>query len=542
MHSLRLRLVLISTLISGVAIVGMAALSWYFMRKAVMESIDLRLSGLAGRTIRELHPRVDFDRIGETIDITYGDDIESGALMMEVRDHVNDVRVYASVDNFEELKSHFPAGFPSTVPEPRQRPEWGDPGDFLGAEFAPPLGIGGGDETAGKGERPIPPRERGERPDGRPIPPPLPEGMDRRPHPIDGKKGGRDPREGREEFATADYNGKRWRFVVIRERGYFVLAGLDLSRSRAELKQLEQGLFVGVPIALVLIGFGGWLVAERALRPLRTISETASQITARELSARMPENRDTDPEISRLIAVLNRMMDRLETSFSHANRFSADVSHELKTPLAIIQGEIESALHECRPGTSEEKRLLVLREESNRLKSIIRSLMLLSQADVGELIRKSDRVLVSEELLSIVEDAEIMAESAKVRIESEIENGAEILGDAVLLRQALLNLVNNAIKYNEEGGYVRLELSSENRKHRIVVANSGPGIGDEERERVFERFFRADAARSRGVHGFGLGLSLAKAVFEGHGGKLELEQADEKETRFVVTLPAAGSL
>ncbi|MAS95265.1 MAG: hypothetical protein CMO55_18865 [Verrucomicrobiales bacterium] len=534
MHSLRIRLVLISTLISGVAIVGMAVLSWFVMRRTVLESIDIRLAGIAGRTIRDMHPRVDWNSITRTIDITHGDDMEEGVLILYARDDVNDEVVYSSVDKFDELRSNFPEGFPSAVPEPRRRPEWHDPLERLerinsDSEQGPPArprpaGAGGsGGFPKGKGEK-------GKWKDGD------------RPPPLSGKKGPGRAREGQEEYATASYDGKRWRFVVVRERGYFILAGLDLSRSREELKQLERGLLIAVPIALAMIAFGGWLVAERALRPLRTISETASQVTARELSARMPENKDTDPEISRLVAVLNRMMDRLEMSFSHANRFSADVSHELKTPLAIIQGEIESALRECRPGTSEEKRLLVLREETNRLKSIIRSLMLLSQADVGELIRKTDRVQVTEELISIVEDAEIMAESANVFIDAVIEEGAEIIGDAVLLRQALLNLVNNAIKYNKEDGFVRLELSKVDGKLKLVVANSGPGIAEEEREKVFDRFFRADAARSRGVHGFGLGLSLAKAVFEGHGGKLVLEHADEEETRFVVTLPPAPRL
>lgn len=532
MHSLRVRLVLISTLISGVAIVGMAILSWFVMRRTVLESIDLRLSGIAGRAIRDMHPRVNWEDMRQNITITHGDDIEEGLLLLHARDDVNDNIVFSSVDDFDTLKSHFPDGFPSDAPTPRRRPEWHDPMSFLEPGLGPDL------------ERPKPPRPRSgeedsEPPAGKGEKAKRKEGKKEFRPPLGGKKGLGRPGQGEEEYATASYDGKRWRFVVIRERGYFILAGLDLSRSREELKQLEKGLLLGIPIALALIAFGGWLVAERALRPLRTISETASQITARELSARMPENKDTDPEISRLVAVLNRMMDRLEMSFSHANRFSADVSHELKTPLAIIQGEIESALRECRPGTSEEKRLLVLREETNRLKSIIRSLMLLSQADVGELIRKSDRVQVTQELISIVEDAEIMAESADVFIDAVIEEGAEIIGDAVLLRQALLNLVNNAIKYNKEGGFVRLELSKVNGKLRLVVANSGPGITEDERERVFERFFRADAARSRGVHGFGLGLSLARAVFEGHGGKLELEHADEEETRFVVTLPPA---
>ena len=535
MRSLRIRLVLISTLISGVAIIGMAVLSWTVMRKAVLESVELRLASISSRLITLMHPRVNWDSFSENISITYGDDFEDITLMLLVRDDVNENVIFSSIENFDSVRASFPEGFPSKAPAPQQRPEWhGGEGGLLG-DFPRPRMVGGKED----GESgPLPP-DRPKGPKGLPGQPG--DGKAKEGHPNGPKSGGKgkEGRRGRMEYATAEFDGKTWRYVIARDRGYFVFAGIDLARSREELRQLEKGLFVGIPVALLLIAFGGWLVAERAMRPLRTISETANQITARELSARLPESKDSDPEISRLTGVLNRMMDRLESSFSHANRFSADVSHELKTPLAIIQGEIESALRECRPGTSEEKRLLVLREETNRLKSIIRSLMLLSQADVGELIRKSDRVNVSEELLSIVEDAEIMAESVGVRIESaRIEDKTAIIGDAVLFRQALLNLVNNAIKYNEEGGYVRIDLQREEGKLRIEISNSGPGIGSEEKAKVFDRFFRADQARTRGVHGFGLGLSLAKAVIEGHGGRLVLEDSSGDETMFVAILPA----
>lgn len=234
------------------------------------------------------------------------------------------------------------------------------------------------------------------------------------------------------------------------------------------------------------------------------------------------------------------MMDRLEKGFSHATRFSADVSHELKTPITVMQAEIETALRECEAGSPEETRMLVLREEANRLKSITRSLMLLSQADVGELIRRSDPIDLSMEVESLVEDAEIMAESAGVSIESAIEPGISIRGDSTLLQQALLNLVNNAIKYNREGGIVRFELRSEKEGVLVSVENTGPGIGHADAGRVFDRFFRADRARSRGVDGFGLGLSLAQAVIEGHGGGIRLARSDEEWTRFEVTLPSAG--
>ena len=311
-----------------------------------------------------------------------------------------------------------------------------------------------------------------------------------------------------------------------------MLAGLNLDKIGASLDGVKNAILFGIPFALVVIAIGGWAVAERALRPIRKIAAATSQITTRDLNERIPVGTNTDPEIAKLVAVLNGMMDRLETGFSHASRFSADVSHELKTPISVIQAEIESGLRECDPGTPEENRLLVLREETDRLKSITRSLMLLSQADAGELIRKDEMVNLSEELEALADDAEIIAESAGVRIESEIASRAEIKGDPVLLRQALLNLINNAIKYNHEGGFVRITLARESGYIRIAIENSGAGIPDEASAKVFDRFYRADPSRTRGIGGFGLGLSLARAVIEGHGGQLELADSEEGITRF----------
>jgi signal transduction histidine kinase len=231
------------------------------------------------------------------------------------------------------------------------------------------------------------------------------------------------------------------------------------------------------------------------------------------------------------------MMDRLETGFSHANRFSADVSHELKTPITVMQAEIETALQESVADSPEETRLLVLREEVGRLKSITQSLMLLSQADVGELIRKSDPISLSEELQSLVEDAEIVAEGAGISVAASLSPDVEVRGDPVLLRQALLNLINNAIKYNVPEGDVSVILAAQSDHAMISIENSSEGISPADQEKIFDRFYRADQSRSRGVDGFGLGLSLAQAVVKGHGGTIDLIVEEEKRTRFEVRFP-----
>ncbi|MEM6916310.1 MAG: ATP-binding protein, partial [Verrucomicrobiota bacterium] len=322
------------------------------------------------------------------------------------------------------------------------------------------------------------------------------------------------------------------------ERGYFVLAALDLTEAIADLRKLEKAFLIGIPVGIALIGFGGLFVVDRAMRPVREISEAAENITARDLSARIEGTRNSDPEFEHLVDVLNGMMERLEIGFSHANRFSADVSHELKTPITVMQGEIESALRQCEGGTGEEQRLLLLREETNRLKSITRSLMLLSQADVGELIRKSESIFLSEELTELVEDAEVLTGESEVEIQAEIEEGVVVSGDVTLVRQSMLNLINNAIKYNEPGGFVSLSLESDEKAAVIRVENSGAGIPQEARAKIFDRFYRADESRSRNVDGYGLGLSLTQAIIEGHGGTIELaDEGEEKTTQFVIRLP-----
>ncbi|MDF1860121.1 MAG: ATP-binding protein [Verrucomicrobiales bacterium] len=532
MRSLRTRLALISTFVSGVAIIGVSVLAWYFMVESVRESLDLRLDGISSRLIHDLHPRANWNQVENNIRISYGDDIDGELLHLHMRDDIEGLEIFSSFDDYEEFQEAFPEGFPARQPQPKERPDWRDDNLVKGAprspKGAPGRGLKGRKGPRSEGDAFLAEILGEEFLPGDGQIPPLESS-----NPFDV-----DPFEVA-ELATVNWKGKDWRIMIAHERGYYVMVALDLTASIAGLKRLERGLFIGIPLALAFIGFGGWLVAERALRPIRKIAETASHVTAKQLDARMEEKGHSDPEIEHLVEVLNGMMDRLEKGFSHATRFSADVSHELKTPITVMQAEIETALRECEPGAPEENRLLILRGETDRLKSITRSLMLLSQADVGELIRKSDPIDLSTELETLCEDAEIMAESGGVRIESDIESGIKIQGDPTLLQQALLNLINNAIKYNEEEGIVRIAMKSEKGVILISVENTGPGITGEEKSKVFDRFFRADKARSRGVDGFGLGLSLAQAVVEGHGGEISLAQADREWTKFEIRLPVS---
>ncbi|MCL4789926.1 MAG: HAMP domain-containing protein, partial [Verrucomicrobia bacterium] len=285
-------------------------------------------------------------------------------------------------------------------------------------------------------------------------------------------------------------------------------------------------------------GLGGWLVAGRALRPLRTIAETAERVTASGLDQRIPVSNE-DPEIARVIHVLNRMMDRLEASFRQATRFSADASHELKTPLAVMQGELENALQAARPGSPEQQLFSNLLEETQRLKTITRSLLLLAQADAGQLKLALEPVDLSAELENMIEDARVLAADSRLKFDVQLPRQVRIKADRPLLHTALFNLINNAIKYNAPDGKIEIRLESADNRITLTIGNTGPGIPPAEQPKIFERFFRASRPTTSRVEGVGLGLSLAREIVRAHGGELSLRESRAGWTEFQLRLMPA---
>lgn len=341
-------------------------------------------------------------------------------------------------------------------------------------------------------------------------------------------------------FRTVRTASARWRIGVLGDADQRLVLGLDLAGVQAELNRMRNGFLFALPPALALVGLGGWWVAGRAVRPLRSIVRTAGQVTARGLDQRIPSS-DEDPEIARLIGVLNGMMERLEQSFRQAIRFSADASHELKTPLAVMQGELENALQAAPDGSREQQVYARLLEETDRLKTITRSLLLLARADAGQLPLGREGFSLSEETEDLVEDARVLGAERGLRVEAAIDPGVRIEADRALLRQAVSNLIDNAIKYNEPGGTVRLALAGGAPDIRLSVSNTGPGIAAADHARIFDRFFRSDAARAGGGgDGAGLGLSLAAEIVRAHGGTLRLMRSVPGETTFRMDLPAGS--
>ena len=282
-----------------------------------------------------------------------------------------------------------------------------------------------------------------------------------------------------------------------------LILAADLGEFNDRMAGLRNTYLAALAMILLLVAGSAWFIARRALRPVTALTLTAERVTARGLDQRIPPMA-RDAEFNRLITVFNEMLDRLEQSFQQATRFSADASHELKTPLARLQAELEQAIESAPTGSPQQEIFGSLLDEISRLKAIVQKLLLLSMADAGQLKLKREPVGLTRLLENVIEDCRMQAPHLKV--EQVLAPDASVSADPDLLEQALQNLAVNAVKYNQPDGSIRFEMLQETDRVRVRVANSGPGIAPADRERVFERFYRADPARSGRVEGGGAGI------------------------------------
>ena len=340
------------------------------------------------------------------------------------------------------------------------------------------------------------------------------------------------------EFHTRRLPSGNWRLCVQQnEEATFVL-GVSLERLEAEMARICYAFVAALPIALLIIGVGSWIGSGRTLRSVEKLARAAEQVTASSLDHRLaPEAVET--EFQRLVTVFNNMLDRLERSFGQAVRFSADAAHEFRTPLTILQGQLEQALQRAPAGSEQQELYGGLLDEVQRLKGIAQKLLLLSQADSGQLRPALEPVSLSEMVEETVEDAQALAPA--LQIQAAVAPGIQVMADRDLLRQAFTNLGSNAVKYNRDGGEIALQLAVQDGWAELDISNTGPGIPPEDQERLFERFYRADRARSRRAEGVGLGLSIAREIIRAHGGDLVLVGSGHDRTTFRMTLPLAGN-
>lgn len=325
-----------------------------------------------------------------------------------------------------------------------------------------------------------------------------------------------------------------WRVMAIQNRDVSVKLGLSLVPLQEELTRFRNGLLLTIPIALLLMIISGWILAHMALRPVKMIVETAEKVTALHLDKRIPTGR-ADQEFRKLIEVINRMLQRLEKSFKQSTRFSADAAHELKTPLTILQGQLEAALQTAADGTDDQRTYKEALDEVQRLKTIIRKLLLLAQADTGKLTLNFQPLDLTVLIENLIEDIGIL--DPELEVQAEIQPGVALKADPELLGQVIQNLAGNAVKFSRGESPIRLALCKKD-EVEFSISNRGQTIAPAERDKIFERFYRADKARSRKVDGTGLGLSLAREIAVAHGGSLELENSEEGVTTFILRLPA----
>ena len=335
-------------------------------------------------------------------------------------------------------------------------------------------------------------------------------------------------------FLTVTAGGHRWRIGVLGSPYTTLALGADLGQLTAGTTQLRHAYLIALPVVLLLVGGGSWLLSGRALRPLTVLIETLERITARGLDRRIPEL-SRDQELSRLVTVFNQMMDRLETSFHQATRFSADAAHELKTPLTILQGELELGLHAAEPGSEQQRLFGRLIEELARMRSITEKLLLLAQADAGTLPLHLQEVVLSEILQEAVEDLGVLAPG--VTVVAEVDPEVRVAGDPHLLAQLVQNLTTNAARYNTATGRIALSLAAAPDQVVLRVTNTGPEIPRADQGRLFDRFYRGEVSRSREHGGVGLGLSLSREIARAHGGELTLEASEQGATTFKLVLP-----
>ncbi|MDQ2889643.1 MAG: HAMP domain-containing histidine kinase [Gemmatimonadota bacterium] len=318
-----------------------------------------------------------------------------------------------------------------------------------------------------------------------------------------------------------------------------VVAGVRVRGAQSLPSELKTTLFAVVPLLIALASWGMWLALGGTFRRIELVRRGVADITdGRSLHRRLSDD-EASPEIAALINTLNAMIARLETSFVALRRFTADASHELKTPLAVLRADVERAMS---TNTRRDDKLVALEEalhETTRMADLVESLLTLARADEGRFDLHRERVDLTALVQEVYETAVILGEGAGVAVNLPFTTDVSIAGDRTRLRQLFLNLVTNAIKYTPRGGRVDIGLGRHPDNVTFAVRDTGLGIAAADLPHVFERFWRADRARSRTAErgGFGLGLAISQWIAQAHGGSLTVQSRLGKGSLFTLTLP-----
>jgi len=485
----RLKIALLSALVSGAVLIIFGLFFLDVINKVGMDRIDHEILALGESQLYVVHPRKHWQDFDKSLNFIYGDERSKDLIV-----HVTDV-------------SHEPLYI---------SPHW--PGEITAAafpEFDAKMAADPGANPFGSSLRP-PYIDDFDRP-----PPPPPHLRD----PVPIKK---------PFFLTMKTSSGTWRTSIMGNRYITLMIGMDMAGFYEDSNRYKKAFLFSVPLALLLMAVGGWLIANRALKPVALITRTAESINARGLDQRIAVT-GGDSELLRLVKVINNMLDRLEKSFGQAVRFSADAAHELQTPLTILQGILDDAVQHASYGTDEQQRYSSLLEEVQHLKSIVQKLLILARADADQLPLSLRPVNISEMIESAVEDAGVIGPD--LNIEKHIQPKVMVLADPDLLMQVIQGLTANAVKYNIDDGLVRFGLTIRNNNALFTISNTGPPIPAEESDLIFERFYRIDKSRSHRAPGTGLGLSLAREIVRAHKGEIHFVAVSDNLNTFSVSLP-----
>jgi heavy metal sensor kinase len=321
---------------------------------------------------------------------------------------------------------------------------------------------------------------------------------------------------------------------------FLVETGAPMDQVRADLRKWLWLLVSMLPVVAVIALGGGFVLVKRALSPVAQIAASAERISSQNLSERLPVA-PTGDELERLSIALNHMIERLDHAFQYSRRFMADASHELRTPITVLRGELEAFVQEPRLSAEWRERLGSALEEVERLGSIVEGLFAISRLDAGEAAAEWVKFDLGQLAGATADQMSLLGEDKHVRVTCSAANDVWVEGDRARMKQVVVNLLDNAIKYTPPGGAVGLTVSARQHKALLEVADTGMGIPPEALPRIFERFFRVDSARSREQGGAGLGLSIVKSICAAHHGQVAASSTPGHGSLFRVELPLVAA-
>ncbi len=340
--------------------------------------------------------------------------------------------------------------------------------------------------------------------------------------------------DGIKEFHTRRIGGRNVRLGEFNEKGLTLRVGADLKEIKQIGRDILYGMLVAIPTVLIVIVIGARWVASKAIAPVEEIRQAAAQITAQRLDRRLPVP-PTGDEIAGLIDVLNSAFDRLQRSFEQSVRFSADASHHLKTPIAVLRAGIEEIMADPQCNLQTQATAEGMLHRIHQLNSVADNLLLLARADAGRLELRKDEFDLSELLEGVLDDARALAGPLGLTVEADVPKHLPLKADRAYVGMITQNLLENAIKYNTRGGRVRVAARAVNGAVELRVGNTGEGIPQERAPHLFERFYRVRGDER--IAGSGLGLSTARELARAHGGEMALLRSDATWTELNVLLP-----